>query len=187
MDGGSSERPAEGRDVLKATGRGDPIVSPMAKRFAATSKERLKVVSEAPSRSSGGTLRSALLAVPGAGEWSRVLRFFEACGVMQVLLGLDSPTAFGLEVRRVLGSWRGCSSERRRPWFRIRDSGVLWGVGFLDPVSRSSDGRLVEAVGGEGSGCSSSWVRSLRETGSGEAGCSGSSGRWSTGGVGFEA
>jgi hypothetical protein len=68
MDGGSSGRPDGSRDVLEATGRGDLAVSLMARRFAATSKEGLKVVSEALSRSSGCTLRSALLGVTGSGR-----------------------------------------------------------------------------------------------------------------------
>jgi hypothetical protein len=51
--GGSSERLASGRDALEATGRGDSTASPKAKRFAATSKEESKVVSEAPSHPLG--------------------------------------------------------------------------------------------------------------------------------------
>jgi hypothetical protein len=121
--------------------------------------------------------------VPGAGDGSRVLRFFEACGVTQVLFGLDSPTVFGLEVRKVRGSWRGRSSGRRCSWLWIRDSGVPRDVGVEGPVSRSSDGRLVEAVGGEVSGCSSLLGSLPSGGGTGDAGRPGSSGWRSKGGV----
>lgn len=71
--------------------------------------------SEAPPRPSGRR---------GAGERSRFLQFFEACGVTQVLRGSGLPISFGFRS----GVSGGADS-------RIRDAGALRGGGVEDFVS----------------------------------------------------